>query len=110
MNVIYRDVWTADPAIAAMNVDIDMMYTDMTTALPTSIACAQAWSANCRTVINYESIVHPLWSQPRLAFDSVGNPILDPVTGKCVCRQGSWSCRTASRRMNPTTSMPIVSF
>ena len=37
MNVIYRDIWTADPVIAANNVDIDMLYTDLTTALPTSI-------------------------------------------------------------------------
>ena len=81
MNVIYRDIWSADPAIAAQNVDIDMIYTDLTTQLPTSIACAQGWSANCRSVINYETVIHPLWSQPRLVFDDMGNPVLDPVTG-----------------------------
>ncbi len=81
MNVVYRDVWSADPAIAAQNADIDMLYTDLTTALPTSIGCAQAWSPNCRTVINYETVIHPLWSQPRLVFDAAGAPVLDPVTG-----------------------------
>ena len=74
MNVIYRDVWTADPVVAANNVDIDMMYTNLTTALPTSIACAQGWSSNCRSVINYESVIHPLWSQPRLVFDESVTP------------------------------------
>ena len=81
MNVVYRDVWSADPAIAAQNPDIDMLYTDLTTALPTSIGCAQDWSPNCRSVINYETVIHPLWSQPRLVFDDVGNPVVDPVTG-----------------------------
>jgi hypothetical protein len=81
MNVVYRDVWSADPAIAAQNADIDMLYTDLTTPLPTSLACAQAWSPNCRSVINYETVIHPLWSQPRLVFDAAGSPVLDPVTG-----------------------------
>ena len=81
MNILYTDVWSADPAIAAQNADISMIYTDLTTALPTSIGCAQTWSAGCRTVINYESVIHPLWSQPRLAFDVADNPVLDPVTG-----------------------------
>jgi len=81
MNVVYRDVWTADPVVAANNADIDMLYTDLTTPLPTSIACAQAWAANCRSVINYESVIHPLWSQPRLVVDAMGNPVLDPTTG-----------------------------
>ena len=45
MNVIYRDVWTADPLVAANNVDIDWLYTDLTTASPTSFACQQDWQA-----------------------------------------------------------------
>jgi hypothetical protein len=74
MNIVYRDVWSADPAIAAQNPDVDMLYTDLTTALPTSIGCAQAWSPNCRSVINYETVIHPLWSQPRLVFDESVDP------------------------------------
>ena len=81
MNIVYRDVWSADPAIAAQNTDIDMLYTDLLTPLPTSLGCAEDWSPNCRSVINYETVIHPLWSQPRLAFDAVGNPVMDPATG-----------------------------
>jgi hypothetical protein len=81
MNIVYRDVWSADPAIVAQNGEIDMLYTGLTTPLPTSLGCAQDWSPNCRSVINYETVIHPLWSQPRLVFDDVGNPVLDPVTG-----------------------------
>ena len=81
MNIVYRDVWSADPAIAPQNADIDMLYTDLTSPLPTSLGCAQAWSPNCRSVINYETVIHPLWNLPRLVFDVAGNPVLDPVTG-----------------------------
>ncbi|NCF60069.1 MAG: hypothetical protein GWP64_09455, partial [Gammaproteobacteria bacterium] len=74
MNIIFRDVWSADAAIAAQNPDIDMLYTDLTTPLPTSIGCAQSWSPNCRSVINYETVIHPLWSQARLVFDESVDP------------------------------------
>jgi len=88
MNVIYRDVWTADPVIAANNADIDYLYTDMTTTSPTTLSCQQDWQSNCRSVINYETIIHPLWSQPRLVTVDDDNdpatpevPLIDPVTG-----------------------------
>jgi hypothetical protein len=77
MNVLYTDVWTADPVIRANNVDIDMSYTDLLTTSPTTLACQQDWQAQCRSVINYESIIHPLWGLPRPQFDAVGDPILD---------------------------------
>ena len=81
MNVIYRDVWTADPALRALNLDIDYLYTDLTTLSPTSLACQLNWQSFCRSVINYESVIHPIWSQPRLAVDAAGDPIFDPATG-----------------------------
>jgi len=80
MNVIYRDVWT-DANLREPDPDIDYLYTDLTTASPTTLACQQNWQAHCRSVINYESIIHPIWSQPRPVFDDMGNPVLDPATG-----------------------------
>lgn len=82
MNVIYRDVWTADPLVAANNVDIDWLYTDLTTASPTSSACLQDWQSHCRSVINYETIIHPLWNEPRWVLDDAGDPVIDPATGE----------------------------
>jgi len=78
MNVMYTDVWSADPAIAAQNADINFLYSDLTTPAPTSQACQQDWQAHCRIVINYIDHIHPLWSQPRPQFDAQGNPILNP--------------------------------
>ena len=78
MNVIYRDVWSANPLDMngePINPDIDYLYTDLTTPSPTSLNCQSNWQWNCRSVINYESVIHPLWSQPRVVtFDDDGNP------------------------------------
>ena len=78
MNVIYTDVWT-DPNNMALapGTDISFLYTDMTTAAPTSVACQQDWQAQCRTTINYEDHIHPLWSQPRIVMVDDDN---DPAT------------------------------
>ena len=88
MNVIYRDVWTEDLALAMANVDIDYLYTDLDTASPTSLACQADWQARCRSVINYPTTIHPLWSLPRPQFDVDDNPILDgdgnPVDKQCT--------------------------
>ena len=87
MNVIYRDVWT-DANLRAPDPDIDYLYTDLTTASPTTLACQQNWQSHCRSVINYVSIIHPLWSQPRPVLDDMGNPVLDaagqPIDNNCI--------------------------
>ena len=41
-------------------------------------ACNTDWSWRCRAIINYETIIHPLWNEPRLIFDAMGNPVLNP--------------------------------
>lgn len=78
MDVIYRDVWTADPLIAAINVDLDYLYRDLTTTPPTPVSCQQDWQWNCRTIINYESIIHPLWNAPRLLTFNDDNDLTTP--------------------------------
>ena len=91
MDVIYRDVWSADPFDIIgdpINPDILYRYADLTTSSPTSLACQSDWSWRCRSVINYESIIHPLWSQPRLVFLDNGDPDLNPdgsqVNNNCM--------------------------
>ena len=80
MNVIYRDVWSAnslDVNGAQINPDIDYLYTDLTTTPPTPLACQSNWQWHCRSIINYEAVIHPLWSQPRLIFNADGTPALN---------------------------------
>jgi len=84
MNVVYRDVWTADPTV-------------------TSLACQQDWQAHCRSIINYESVLHPLWSLPRPQFDAAGVPILDG-NGVQVDRQ----CTLCHTQIDPADGATVI--
>jgi hypothetical protein len=103
MNAVYRDVWTADPTVRANNLDIDMLYTDLTTLSPTSLACQQDWQAHCRSIINYESVLHPLWSLPRPQFDAAGLPILDG-NGAQIDRQ----CTMCHTQIDPADGATVI--
>ena len=113
INVIYRDVWT-DIADRALDPDIDYLYSDMTLNLvptinvwesPTTNACESDWQANCRSIINYITNIHPLWSQQRLVFDAVGDPVLDPVTGLQV-DDNCLGCHTPVDPADATVRVP----
>jgi hypothetical protein len=103
MNVIYRDVWTADPTVRANNLDIDMLYTDLQTQSPSSLACSQNWQAQCRSVINYEANIHPMWSLPRPQFDVNGMPILDG-NGIQIDRQ----CTLCHTQIDPADGVTVI--
>ena len=115
MNVIYRDVWSANPLDAngnPINPDIDFLYSDLTTPSPTAAQCQTDWQAQCRSVINYETHIHPLWSQPRVrTFDDDNDPstpevpVLDgngnPVSDNCL------NCHTAVDPANNMARVPL---
>jgi len=103
MNVIYRDIWTADPAVAALNADIDYLYTDLQTQSPTTLACQQNWQSHCRSIINYISIIHPLWSLPRPQFDDLGAPIPDGNGGQ-LDRQ----CTLCHTQIDPADMVTVI--
>ena len=83
VDIVYDDFWT-DAAKAGRLPDESFAwsYFDLTTPPPVDPSCLlQGWSSICRIVINYEEHIHPLWSQPRLVFDDMDQPVIDPVTG-----------------------------
>jgi hypothetical protein len=93
VNVLYTDVWT-DPAQATRGTAITLSYNDLDVkdgeAIPTTNACATAWAANCRIIINYPQHIQPIWDLPRK--DSKGNPV--------TCTQGG--CHTTTDAMGAT--------
>ncbi len=112
MDLVYRDVWTADPVIRDGNADIDYRYADLSTRSPTTQACMQAWTSNCRSVINYETVIHPLWSLPRLLTEDDDNdpatpevPVLDPATGLQV-DNNCLNCHTPTDPANGAARVP----
>jgi len=98
MNILYTDVWSANPLDVngdPINPDITYRYTDMSSPAPTTIPCQTDWKWNCRSVIHYASIIHPLWDLPRIVMvDDPNNPggpqipLLDgngdPVNNNCL--------------------------
>ena len=72
VDVVYDDVWTDEAAAGRLrDASFNYRYADLTTAAPASLACQSEWTPVCRTVINYETHIHPLWAEPRLAPDGV---------------------------------------
>ncbi len=74
VDVQFADVWTDEAAAGrAADAGFSYAYVDLETPVPTTQACIDDWSGRCRTVINYEEHIHPLWALPRvtLADDDV---------------------------------------
>lgn len=73
VDIIFDDIWT-DPVAAgrAADASFSYLYADLTTTAPVSAQCQTAWSAACRTVINYEQHIHPLWGKDRGADTCTG--------------------------------------
>ena len=92
VDVLYTDVWT-DPAVATPAAPVSYLYSNLKTLAPTSINCIQKWTARCRTIINYETHIHPLWKTPRLVLDAMGNQI-----GNNTCAQSG--CHAPVNAMN----------
>ncbi|MFI4879477.1 MAG: hypothetical protein ACHQD6_03330 [Steroidobacterales bacterium] len=62
VNVLYTDVWTAPPLTPGM--PITYAYAGSTYTVPdppTSALCQTSWSSTCRIVINYPTIIQPIW-------------------------------------------------
>jgi hypothetical protein len=66
VNVVFNDPWFGG---GAGNEPILLSYDDptFTTPLPTTQACAlpNGWNPSCRVVINYHTIVQPMWDKDR---------------------------------------------
>jgi len=65
-DLIYDDLWTDEAAAGRLrDVSTALAYADLQTAAPVPPACQDDWDSQCRTVINYEEHIHPLWGRER---------------------------------------------
>jgi hypothetical protein len=78
VEIIYEDSWT-DPAAKTKDASFSYLYSDLDTTSPATSDCETTWSTLCRTVINYETVIHPLWSKDRQVFD-INNILIDDNT------------------------------
>ena len=94
VDVRYTDVWT-DPAVATPSAPISYLYTNLTTTAPNNVNCIGTWTPACRTIINYETHIHPLWNAPRNILDPNNNVT---VIGSNTCAQSG--CHAPVNAMN----------
>ncbi|MEO1037112.1 MAG: hypothetical protein AAFX44_16265 [Pseudomonadota bacterium] len=76
----FDDVWT-DPAQRTVDASFAYRYQDLTTPLPVEVACVTNWTSLCRSVVQYEENMHPLWTVSRMAISD--QAILD-VAGNVI--------------------------
>lgn len=81
-NIEFEDVWT-DANIQTPASSFTMRYQDLTTPLPITQACAQNWTALCRSVINFPDHIQPLLFQSRQNFDADMNLLADNTCSSC---------------------------
>ncbi|MBV1905849.1 MAG: hypothetical protein KUG75_07210, partial [Pseudomonadales bacterium] len=67
-NLVFDDVWT-DPNARAKDVGFAYNYNDLQTPAPIEPGCITNWQGNCRIVVNYEAIIHPIFAVDRRVFD-----------------------------------------
>jgi hypothetical protein len=102
-DLLFNDIWTdpgvraKDPAIAVRFADLVVEATaeeaeagltdEQVRALRTPVALncldTATWNAGCRTVINYEAHIQPIWQRTRLITDDMNNVILDQTCTSC---------------------------
>jgi hypothetical protein len=80
MDVMFEDVWN-DPSLQADASSITMTYAlidydSLSSSPPTTTACLASWSSVCRTVINYEEHIHPLWEKERITRDPMDDTLV----------------------------------
>ena len=84
-DILFTDVWT-DPNQRAVDAPFEYRYQDLTVPLPVDTACVTNWSSLCRSVVQYEESLHPLWTVVRTAIsdqnilDVAGN-VIDSCIG-----------------------------
>ena len=82
VDIEFTDEWT-DPNVRTVDPDISFAYSALTTTAPVDPGCAgvDAWTSLCRTVVNYETHIHPLWGVDRSGIDGNGIAFDHTCTG-----------------------------
>lgn len=92
-DVVFKDAWGSG---SGPNAPISYTYSALTTTLPIPPACQATWSAFCLSIINYPTIIDPLW---KVARSTAALP-----NGGATCT----ACHTASRtRMAGGATIPV---
>ncbi len=82
IDIRFNDVWT-DPAVRPVDAGFEYLYSKLPTSVPSpaTINCVP-WNSKCRSVINYEKNIHPIWKVDR-GVDGNANGVGDDTCTEC---------------------------
>lgn len=81
-DIRFTDEWAA-PGNPLVGADLNYLYSDLDEPHPVTSACQTEWSALCRTVINYEDHIQPVWSKTRQTLNDDDEVIADNTCTIC---------------------------
>ena len=82
IDIRYDDVWT-DPAVRDVDTSFEYLYANLPTSVPSpATSNCIPWNSKCRSIIDYEQNIHPLWQVDRGA-DVNSNDIGDDTCTEC---------------------------
>ncbi|MDH5737869.1 MAG: hypothetical protein OEZ23_06130 [Gammaproteobacteria bacterium] len=67
VNIVYDDVWSIGKLGGTFSYEYDFFDSVVD---PVSQGCATVWTERCRTIINYEKHIDPIWSKVRTLTDT----------------------------------------
>ena len=79
LDLVFTDIWT-DTTVREKDPDIIYRFSDLQSPAPTETNCLQTWNAACRTTVNYETHIHPLWALDRTTFAEDGVSVVSDFT------------------------------
>ncbi len=77
VNLAFRDNWSPTPN---EGLTFEHSYTDLETAIPTTLDCTTNWSGRCRVTIHYPDHIHPIWGISRQIIDEDTLEVLEDRT------------------------------
>lgn len=81
-DIVFADVWV-DENLQSPAESFTYAYSELDTELPITQACAQNWTAICRSVINYPEHIAPIIALERTVSDELGTIIQDNTCIAC---------------------------
>lgn len=98
-DVVFNDAWgDGNTNLTGPNAPIALTYSALTSNLPIVPSCQAVWSGYCLSIIDYPTIINPLWSLTR------GSVAVDP-RGANTCT----NCHTSTRTtMVGTATVPVA--
>ncbi len=104
----FEDVWT-DPAVRTVDAGFEYLYANLPTSVPSPATTnCSPWNSKCRSVINYEKNIHPIWQVDR-GVDNDINGVGDDTCIEChTIVDDAMNARVADAQLDLTAGISDI--